>query len=391
MKLERCHSIADLQRIARRRLPWPIREFLEGGAGREWSIHNNVAAFSRWALVPRSLADVGERDLSARVFGRDLSWPVMLAPTGMSRLYHGHGELAVARAATGTGTLYSLGTFGSFTIEQVAEVCPGPKMFQLYINGGLERSLTLIDRAKAAGYDALCLTVDSAAAPNKLRDLRSGFDHGGVTPRGLLSILAHPRWVLGLARGGPLKLANLDVGAGDAKKIQWEDADRLSWDLALRIRDRWGGPFALKGILSPADAALAAERGVDAVILSNHGGRQMDALPAPVDMLPDVVDAVGDRLEVLIDSGVRHGGDVLKALALGAKGVFIGRPYLYGLAAGGEAGVRRALQILRSELERDMTLLGVPRLAQIERSSVRPAPPLPVPTWPPLTTDLLGT
>jgi len=373
-RLARCYSIADLRRAAKRRLPWPVWEFLEGGSDDEWSLRNNERAFHRYSLLPRSLADVRQIDTATTVLGQRLEWPVMLAPTGMSRLYHGHGEPAVARAAARTGTLYSLSTYSSYTLEEIARAAPGPKMFQLFTSPGWDMSLELIDRAGAAGYDALCLTVDTTAPPNKERDYRTGIYTGAFSTRSVLSVLAHPRWLVGLLRGGAPRLANLGVGIREAKLLQWKEANQLDWGRVERIRDRWPRRFALKGVLSVADARRAAGIGVDAIIVSNHGGRQLDTVPAPIDLVAGMTEAVGHDLEILMDSGVRRGTDVLKALALGAKGVLIGRPYLYGLAAAGEAGVMRAIQILKDELIRDMTLLGAASLSVLDRSYLFGAP-----------------
>jgi len=298
----------------------------------------------------------------------------MLAPTGMSRLYHEHGEPAVVRAAARTGTLYSLSTYSSYTLEEIARAASGPKMFQLFISPGWETSLRLIDRVRAADYDVLCLTVDTTAPPNKERDYRTGIYTGAFSTRSVLSVLAHPRWLLGLLRGGAPRLANLGVGIREAKILQWKEANQLDWERVARIRDRWPRRFALKGVLSVVDAHRAAGIGVDAIIVSNHGGRQLDTVPAPIDLVAAMAEAVGRDLEILMDSGVRRGTDVLKALALGAKGVLIGRPYLYGLAAAGEAGVMRAIQILKDELVRDMTLLGAPNLSVLDRSYLFGAP-----------------
>lgn len=371
LRLRSCHNIGDLRRCARRRLPWGIWEFLEGGSDDEWSLRNNRAAFAHYELIPRSMVDVGEIDMSTRLMGLDLKWPVMLAPTGMNRMYHGDGERAVARAAASSSTLYCLSTFSSASLEEVAALCPTRKMFQLFINPGWDRSLELVARAQAAGYDALCLTVDTATSPNKERDYRTGIDPGRVKLRNLVSILLHPRWVYGFVRGGPPRLANLDAGIFQSKEPRWKDASGLTWERLEEIRNRWKKPFALKGILNPDDAQRAAAIGVDALILSNHGGRQMDCLPAPIDWVSSMIEAVGDKLEIIVDSGVRRGTDVLKALALGAKACMIGRPYVYGLAAGGEAGVRQAIDILRQELERDMKLLGITKIADINGRFVR--------------------
>jgi isopentenyl diphosphate isomerase/L-lactate dehydrogenase-like FMN-dependent dehydrogenase len=290
----------------------------------------------------------------------------------MTRLYHGSGECAAARAAGRHGTLYGLSTYSSETLETVAEAASGPLMFQLFTSPGWERSLALVDRAKAAGYALLCVTVDTTAPPNKERDLRTGLASGGLSLRGALSLAARPRWAAGVLRGGLPRLANLDAGASGATALQWKEADRLTWERIARIRERWQRPLVLKGVLRPDDAQRAARIGVDAIIASNHGGRQLDTAAAPLDQLPDLVEAVGERMEVWIDSGIRRGTDVVKALALGARLCLVGRAYLYGIAAGGEAGVERAIEILRTELVRDLKLLGAPRLADLDPGFVRP-------------------
>ncbi len=373
-RLERCHDIEDLRRLALRRLPFPVREFLEGGSDDEWTLAENRRAFQRYVLMPRALGSVKEIELGTRVLGQSVAWPVLLAPTGASRLYHRDGERAVARAASRTGTAYALSTYSSFPLEEVAREATTARIFQLFTSIGLDRSLELVDRAQRAGYDALCLTVDTTAPPNKLRDQRSGLETGRLSARSIASLVAHPGWLLGLARGGPPRLANLEVGVREAQALQWLEAQRLDWSVAERIRDRWEGPFALKGLFRAEDACRAAEIGVDALILSNHGGRQLDSVPAPIDLVAETVATVGERLEVLVDSGFRRGTDVVKALALGARGVLVGRPYLYGLAAGGEAGVVRAIEILKQELVRDLRLLGVGRVDALEPGCVRRAP-----------------
>ncbi|MDZ7784034.1 MAG: alpha-hydroxy acid oxidase [Halioglobus sp.] len=369
--LDRCHSIADLRRVALRRLPWPMREFLEGGSDDEWTLANNRAAFNRYSLVPRSLCDVTAIDTSVHVLGQRLAWPVMLAPTGMTRMYHGGGEVAVARAAANTDTVYALSTYSSQSIEQVREVNSGPRIFQLFSNPGWEIALGLVERAAAADYSALCYTVDTTAAPNKERDYRTGVAGSRAVPRSLLSILRRPRWVAGLARGGPMTLANLGIKPTEVEKYQWREATRMSWDKLAQLRARWRGPLLVKGILSVEDARRAVDEGVDGIVISNHGGRQMDCVPAPIDLVEEFAAALQGRADIIVDSGFRRGSDVLKALALGASAVMVGRAYLYGLAAGGEAGVVRAITLLREEIVRDMRLMGLNRLSDIDAGFVR--------------------
>ncbi len=373
-RLKHCYTQKDIEALARKRLPWGMWEFLYGGADDEWCLTNNRRAFEHYELMPRACVDVSNIDLTTSVMGMDLEWPVMLSPTGMNRMYHGSGEIGAARAALKTGTVYSLSTYSSYSIEQVAETNPGNKIFQLFINPGIERSFELIDRAKISGYQALCLTVDTTASPNKERDYKTGIAFGGVTPKSLLSILAHPRWIYGLVTGGSLQLANLGISPLEADKFQWKHATQLNWELVKKIRDHWQGPFALKGLLNPEDAITARQIGVDGIIISNHGGRQMDGVPAPVSLIREFVDATNNEVDIIIDSGIRRGSDVIKALALGAKACMIGRPYLYGLAAAGEAGATKAIDILKAELLRDMTLLGLTAINDISPQTIRTGP-----------------
>ena len=380
-RLDRCHNVADVRRLALPRLPLPVRDFLEGGAEDETTLRRNTAAFDDLALHPRALIDVTEIDLSTRVLGQELSMPVIIAPTGATGIFHPDAEIAVARAAAAAGTLYSLSTNSTRTIEEVGAATAGPKMFQLYVFHDRGLSREIIDRARAAGFDALCLTVDVPVLGNRERDVRTGIaPEARMSLRSILSVLAHPRWLVSNARGRGAVPGNFAPAAPELPGplrgvLTGEDAARrlvsqylspsVTWADAAELVRHWSGPFAVKGVMTVADANAAVDIGATAVVVSNHGGRQMADAPAAIEALPAIAEAAGDRLEVLLDGGVRRGTHVLKALALGANAVMIGRPYLYGVTAGGEAGVARVLAIFRDELTRDCQLLGAPSLAEI--------------------------
>ncbi len=369
--LNRCHSILDLRERAKRRLPSPIFDFLDGGAETETTMRRNTAAFDEENLIPRCLIDVASLNMSTQILGQNIEWPVFCGPTGTSRLFHPEGELAAARAAASAGTLYSLSTGSTYSIEDVAHASNGPKMFQVYVYKDRDITRELIERCKRSRYSALCLTVDVPVIGKRERDLRSGF---GMSPKwslnSLVSFAGHPAWVAGRIRQGALSMANFADRPERSWSIEHLDAS-ITWKDVREIIDQWGGPFALKGVMSVEDARHAADVGVTAVIVSNHGGRQLDGAAAPIEVLPEIAGAVGDRMEVILDGGIRRGVHVLKALALGAKACSIGRPYLYGLSAGGEAGVAKALDILRTELTLAMKLSGCADIRSIDKTLIR--------------------
>ena len=390
MRLDRCHNVADVRRLALPRLPLPVREFLEGGAEDEVTLRRNTAAFDDLALQPRTLIDVSEIDLSTSVFGREISMPVIIAPTGATGTFHPGAEIAVARAAAEAGTLYGLSTSSTRTIEEVGAATAGPKMFQLFVFNDRGVSREMIDRSRAAGFDALCLTVDNQVNANRERDVRTGIAEGArLSLRSTLSVLSHPRWLVNNARrrgavpGNFVKRAPDLPGAlrgvltaeNDARQVVGKYlSPAMTWADAAELVRHWSGPFAVKGVMTVGDARAAADIGASAVIVSNHGGRQMEGVPATIEVLPAIAEAVGNRLEVLLDGGVRRGTHVLKALALGAKAVMIGRPYIYGVTVGGQQGVAKVLSIFRDELTRDCQLLGAASLAEVgpELISVTP-------------------
>ena len=377
--LSRCHSIADLRRAAQRRLPKSVFGYLDGAAEDEVTLQRNQADFGRYELLPHFLVDVGNIDLSTRVLGADLGVPYLLAPTGMSRLFHHAGELAVARAAAKANTLYSLSSVATTSIEDVAGVGAGPKMLQLYVWRDRGILKDFIQRARDSGYTALCLTVDLPQAGQRERDLKNGFT---VPPQirlsNIVDTLLRPDWLLDFLSNPRMKLENVRTHATAASSlfsvIEYTTSQfdpTLTWDDMAWMIEEWGGPFAIKGILTVEDARRALETGVSALILSNHGGRQLDHAPSPISVLPEVVDALGGEVEIILDGGIRRGTDVLKALCLGASAVMVGRAYLYGLGAGGEAGVDHALSLLGSEIRRNMALLGCPSVQQLGGKYVR--------------------
>jgi isopentenyl diphosphate isomerase/L-lactate dehydrogenase-like FMN-dependent dehydrogenase len=379
------HSVADARQRARRVLPRVVFDYVDGGAEDEVTMAENERAFRELAFRPRMAVGVAEPDLGTTVLGTELSFPVLLAPCGLVRLLHPDGAAGAGRAAAGRGTIWVLSTVAGATLESVADA-GGHRWFQLYAPGGRDEAATMLERAESAGYEALVVTVDTPALGNRERDVRNG-----VAPPLRLDartaialgpqVLARPRWALRMMRDGVSlfgrprpagggDLAKRDNGIGAAGAVSML-ASPFSWDDVAWIRQRWTRPLVVKGVLSAEDARLAAGAGADAVVVSNHGGRQLDGAPATARVLPEVVAAVGGQTEVLVDGGIRRGGDVLKALALGARAVLVGRAYLYGLAAAGQGGVEQILDALRSEMTRDMRLLGCSSVAELDASWLR--------------------
>jgi L-lactate dehydrogenase (cytochrome) len=348
---------------------------MDGAAETEETARRNTAAFDDVKLLPRCLVDVAQVDTATRVLGQDVQWPVFCSPTGGSRLFHPDGELAVARAAARTGTLYGLSTYSTQSIEAVGGAGNGPKLFQLYIFRDWHLTQTLLERARHSGFGALCITVDTAVVGKCERDLRSGLFHPWQKwpLRTFGSFARHPSWPLARLGKRALSSANfpeLDLKGTRRNAVGEQLSPSVTWKDVGEIRKMWSGPLALKGIMSADDARRAADAGVSAVIVSNHGGRQLDGAAASIEVLPKIARAVGDRVEVILDGGIRRGEHVLKALARGAKACSIGRPYLYGLGAGGEAGVTKALSILRTEFIRAMQLAGCPNLASVDEELI---------------------
>lgn len=368
-------SIADMRRLARRALPRPVFDFADGAAEDEVTLARNEAAFGDWSFVPRPLDGPATRDLSVELFGRRLALPVMIGPTGLSGLFAADGERAAARAAQAAGTAFCLSHASVCTLEQLAETGIAPRWMQVFVYR--ERAFTqwFVERAAAADYDALVLTVDNQLLGNRERDLRNGFT---IPPNfslpDMIAMLGKLPWLLAMRRELPkITFANY-IRPGEAadlaslsKRMAALLDPGLSWRDVDWLRGLWKRPLVLKGILSPIEARRAVEAGVDGIIVSNHGGRQLDGAISALDALPAIIEAVDGRIPVLLDGGVRRGGDVVKALCLGAACCLIGRPQLFGLAVGGEAGVAHVLDIYRREIDRVMGLLGAARIADLER------------------------
>ena len=380
MRIGKCNNLMDFRSIAKRRLPAPVFHYLDGGADDEITLARNTQAFDDYELLPSQLTDVSSIELQTTLFGKTIDWPVMISPTGASKLFHGDGEPVVARAAAKFGIIYSLSTLGTTSIEDIAGVTDGPKMYKLYIFK--DRGLTeeWIARSKASGYTALALTVDLPVHGNRERDLVQGF---AMPPRSrikqILSFARHPGWLYRALVRKDLDMVNITtseaaaraVAKGVYKFIDDELERSLTWKDVEWLAERWGGPLAIKGVQTVDDCRKAADSGASAVMISNHGGRQLDSAPAPVDCIAAVADALHDRLEIICDGGIRRGSHVVKALALGANACSIGRGYLYALAAGGQPGVERALGLLRAEVERTMALLGCNSINKLDRHYVQ--------------------
>jgi L-lactate dehydrogenase (cytochrome) len=373
-------SIEDLRALARRRLPDVVFDYVDGGAEGEVTLRENRRAFDAVTFRPRQAVAVPRCDLRTRVLGFDLALPALLAPVGYSRLMHPSGEVAAARAAGSAGTAYVLSTVSGYRLEEVKAATSGPVWYQLYLVGGREAAEAGIERARAAGFSALVITIDTPVVGMRESELR----HGAVQLLGpkpvaklpfLPQLLTRPGWLAGfLLDGGVHELPNIVIPAhGPMALVEARMGlvrAAFSWDDMRWIRAVWPGPILFKGVLTGEDARRALDEGAAAVIVSNHGGRQLDGAPASLRALLEVVRAVNGRAEVLIDGGIRRGSDIIKAICLGARAVLVGRAYVYGLGAAGEAGVARALQILRADLERTLTLLGCPSISGLDRSYV---------------------
>ena len=374
------NSIGALRALARRRLPRPIFDYIDGGADDEVTLQRNSSAFADYELMPDVLNDVSGIETGSSVFGQRIKWPLMLSPTGLNRMFHDQAELAVASAAARHGLLYSLSTLGTTRIEELSSAFAGPKVFQIYVFKDRGLTSEFVARCKAAGFHGLALTVDTPVAGNRERDRVNGLSiPPRLTFKSLMSFALHPGWSLPALTGSRFDFANVShrvdalasgpmslfdyIGGQFDRSVNWRDVEWLA--------SEWQGPLAIKGIMTADDARRAIASGATGVMISNHGGRQLDGAPAPVDQVYEIRDALGDGPDVICDGGVRRGSDVVKALALGATACSIGRPYLYGLAAGGTAGVDRALTILFEEFERTMILAGVNNVAGLDRRHVR--------------------
>ena len=372
----------DVRDLALRRLPRSVRDFIEGGAEEEVTIARNREAFRDLSFVPRALTDVSSRSQATTLLGTSVSSPVVLAPVGLAALAHPSGEIAAARAAANKGVISTVSSSSAWSLEDVADSCEGPQWFQLYVWRDRELTRRIVERARASGFRALCLTVDVQVSARRQRDIRNGFT---VPPRPRLrqagDLVRHAGWFRRLAvsefSGHKLTMGNFtsdDVGVRDRLRtielanalfdpgVGWRD---LEW-----LKDVWGRPVVVKGVMTGADARRSVDAGADAVWVSNHGGRQLDGLRGSADVLPEVVAAVGGQAEVYLDGGIRRGSDIVKALALGARACMIGRPWMYGLAAGGQSGVEVVLDLLRTEIDTTLALLGRPTLESLDAGAV---------------------
>jgi len=369
-RVRRCGSIAELRACARRQVPRPVFDFADGAAMDEVTARANLEDLEKLRILPRPLIDVEEIDLSTTVLGRRVAVPWLGAPTGLTGLQHVRGELAVAGACAEAGTLYIASTMGSYAIEEIREACDGPLWFQLYVFRDRGLVADLLGRAREARCEALVLTVDTPRLGSRERDRRNGFTiPPRVTARAVVEGARRPAWSRAFLREGRLGPGNLAGGrAAGVAQFATEIDPTLSWRDLAWVREQWDGPLVVKGVLHPDDARKAVELGAQAVVVSNHGGRQLDGAASTISALPGVLEAAGGGAEVYFDGGVRRGADVLKALALGARSVLLGRALLYGLGAGGDAGVARALAILRGELELALALAGCPAVERLDRS-----------------------
>ena len=378
MRLTDCHNFHEFRKLAQRRLPGPIFNYIDGAADDEATHRRNTAAFEDVDLLPRVLRGTADVDVSVTVMGQKLALPFYLSPTALQRLFHHQGERAVAAAASKYGTMFGVSSLGTTSLEEVRKFA-GPQVYQFYFHKDRGLNRAMMQRAKEAGVNAMMLTVDSITGGNRERDKRTGFSIPfRLNLSGILQFALKPQWAINYALHEKFALPQLDgyvdMGGG-AVSIGKYFTDllepTLNWDdLAQMIQD-WNGPFCLKGIIHPDDARRAADLGCQAVILSNHGGRQLDGSRATFDGLAEVVDAAGDRLDVMLDSGIQRGTHIVKALSLGAKAVGIGRAYLFPLAAAGQAGVERAISLLRDEVVRDMRLMGAAKVSDLGRDNIR--------------------
>ena len=379
MNLKDCHNYNDFRKLAKKKLPSPIFHYIDGGSDDEVTLNRNTEAFNDCDLIPNVLADVGNIDLSTTVFGKKIDFPLFLSATSMNRLYHYQGERATAKAAEKMGTMFGISTMSTVSIEEIGKLTNSPKLFQLYIHK--DRGLTdnLIERCESANFDAMYLTVDTVVAGNRERDHRTGFSTPPrLTLGSLLSFMLHPDWSLNYLFREKFTLANIvhmtEKGSSiDRSVISYinEQFDpSMNWKDAEYCVKKWKKPFALKGVMSVDDAKRAIDIGCTAVIISNHGGRQLDGSRAPFDQLSEIVDAVGDKIEVILDGGVRRGTHVLKALSLGAKACSFGKGYLFALAAGGQKGAEAILGKMKEEIYRDMTLMGCKSISELNRSKI---------------------
>lgn len=379
MRLAQCHNFHDFRRLARHRLPGPIFNYIDGAADDETTHRRNSASFEHCDLVPNVLRGVQQVDLSVTVMGQKLALPFYCSPTALQRLFHHDGERAVAAAAAKYGTMFGVSSLGTVSLEELRKAYDTPQVYQFYFHRDRGLNRAMMQRAKEAGVEVMMLTVDSITGGNRERDLRTGFSIPfRLTLAGMLQFAIKPRWGIDYVTHEKFRLPQLEEhvdmsgGAMSIGRYFTEMLDpAMNWDDVAEMVRTWNGPFCLKGIMSVEDARRAVDIGCAGIVLSNHGGRQLDGSRSAFDQLAEIVDAVGDRIDVMMDGGIQRGTHILKALSLGAKAVGLGRYYLYPLAAAGQPGVERALGLLRAELERGMKLMGCTSISQLSRANLR--------------------
>ena len=378
--INNCHNVRDFRKLAKKRLPGPIFHYIDGAADDEITYKRNTEAFEKCDLVPNVLSGVNKVDMSTTVMGQKLDMPLYCAPTALQRLFHHEGEIAVAKAAEKHGTMFGISSLGTASIEEISNLVNTPKLFQLYVHKDKGLNNALIERCIESNFEAMAVTVDTAVGGNRERDLYTGFTIPmKLKLNSILSFALHPMWALNYFIKPKWELSNLKDHIKEGTTVMTTIGDyftkmldnSLGWKDVEEINKKWGRQFAIKGIMSVDDAKKAVDVGATAIMISNHGGRQLDGSRAPFDQLAEIVDAVGDKIDVICEGGIRRGTHVLKALSLGAKACSGGRMYLYALASGGQKGVERSLTNLRNEIERDMKLMGVSNIQELTRKNLR--------------------
>ena len=375
-----CHNFKDFRNLAKSRLPSPIFHYIDGAADDEVTYRRNTEAYDQCDLVPNVLRGIEKVDMSTTVMGQKLDLPIYCAPTALQRLFHPDGEIGVGKAAEKFGTMFGVSSLGTASIEEIANLISTPKLFQLYVHKDQGLNDYLIDQCKEHNFDTMAVTVDSSVGGNRERDLYTGFTIPlNLSLKSIISFATHPAWAFNYFTKPKWELSNLNKHVTEGTNLMTSIGDyftkmldnSLSWKKIEEINKKWGKPFAIKGIMSVEDAKKAVDVGASAIMISNHGGRQLDGSRSPFDQLEEVVNAVGDKIDVICEGGIRRGTHILKALSLGAKACSGGRMYLYALAAGGQKGVEKALGNLKKEIERDMILMGVSNISELSKKNLR--------------------
>ena len=378
--INNCHNFKDFRDLAKSRLPSPIFHYIDGAADDEVTYRRNTEAYDQCDLVPNVLTGVEKVDMSTTVMGQKLDLPIYCAPTALQRLFHPDGEIGVGKAAEKFGTMFGVSSLGTASIEEIANLISTPKLFQLYVHKDQGLNDYLIDQCKEHNFDTMAVTVDSSVGGNRERDLYTGFTIPlNLSLKSIISFATHPAWAFNYFTKPKWELSNLNKHVTEGTNLMTSIGDyftkmldnSLSWKKIEQINSKWGKPFAIKGIMSVEDAKKAVDVGASAIMVSNHGGRQLDGSRSPFDQLEEIVNAVGDKIDVICEGGIRRGTHILKALSLGAKACSGGRMYLYALAAGGQKGVEKALGNLKKEIERDMILMGVSNVSELSKKNLR--------------------